>query len=190
MTQEVSESEALEVLEESVEVSGVVEAPIVGSPSLLKPFAFSSLLASERRVDYIKLRELLEEQQWQTANEETERVMLQVSRRRRDGWLDGEAKARFSQKDLQTIDRLWMHYSRDRFGFTTQAQIFLEVHTEETAFLEKVAWKRAALYGGLLNGLSDKFSENLQFNLSAPTGHLPFVFCGEHCWIFERLKHV
>ncbi|MGC1307217.1 MAG: GUN4 domain-containing protein [Phormidesmis sp.] len=143
------------------------------------------LLVSNRGTDYTRLKNLLEQQQWQAANQETESVMLQISRRQREKWLNSKAINRFPQADLQTIDRLWCHYSCDRFGFTIQQQIFVETYGKEPEFVARVAWQKAALYGGMLDFSSSK---SLQFTISAPVGHLPFVFCGEHIWIFDRLK--
>ena len=183
--------ESLRVSEasEASEVCEISESSSTDNIYPLEPPA-ASLLRSNRGIDYAKLQSFLESRQWQAANEETERVMLKVARRLRDRWLDGEAQDRFPQTDLETINRLWTQYSKARFGFTVQAQIFAEVQSQDSTFMKEVAWKKAALHGGLLDSLSGNLAENLQFDLSAPVGHLPFVFGGEHCWIFERLQNV
>jgi hypothetical protein len=67
-----------------------------------------------------------------------------------------------------------------------QREIFLCVYRKESAFMAEVDWLRADLRGGLtfLSGAV----EELEFAITAPKGHLPFVFGGEHVWIFDRLN--
>ena len=161
------------------------EAPVTGNLKVPDPLSIDAL-ASERGIDYSTLNIALQNQHWQKANEETELLMLQASRRKREGWLTCKAIEQFPQADLQTIDRLWWHYSRGHFGFAVQRQIFIGVYCQESEFMVKVAWQKAALHGGL--AFLSEATEKLQFTLTAPKGHLPFVFGGEHGWIFERLK--
>lgn len=143
-------------------------------------------LASDRNIDYSKLSNLLQKQQWKQANQETERLMLQAARRRREGWLSHKAINQFPETDLQTLDLLWRHYSHNHFGFAVQKKIFATTGHKAPAFITKVAWpSNAGLRGGAF--LSEIPCE-LQFTVAAPAGHLPFVFGGEHNWIFERLQ--
>ncbi|WP_008309012.1 GUN4 domain-containing protein [Leptolyngbya sp. PCC 6406] len=144
-------------------------------------------LESDRGIDYENLSNLLQEQSWQTANQETEYLMLKIARRVCEGWLTHKAIKQFSQTDLENIDRLWRYYSNDRFGFTIQRQIFISVCKQEQEFIAKVAWKGASLHGGLI--FSSEATNELQYTIDAPEGHLPFIFCGEHAWIFERLSN-
>jgi uncharacterized caspase-like protein len=143
-------------------------------------------LESDRQVDYTGLRDLLAAHQWQAANQETEQVMLKTARRTREGWLSSRSISQFPLVDLKTIDQLWSAYSQGHFGFTVQRQIFERVQHQEDRFLEQVAWEQAALFGGV--PFSSSAAAQLQFTLTAPQGHLPFVFGGEHGWIFERLE--
>ncbi|WP_371718568.1 GUN4 domain-containing protein, partial [Anabaena sp. UHCC 0204] len=75
-------------------------------------------LKSSRGMDYIKLRDLLKAGNWKEADEETERVMLAVAKREKQGWLDDEDIDNFPYEDLRTIDQLWVKYSDGRFGFS------------------------------------------------------------------------
>ena len=77
-------------------------------------------LKSAKGADYTQLWDLLAAQKWKKADEETARVMLQVANREEECWLDPESIDNFPCEDLQTIDRLWVHYSNGRFGFSVQ----------------------------------------------------------------------
>jgi uncharacterized caspase-like protein len=139
-------------------------------------------LSSECNVNYAKLRDFLKAQQWQDANQETKRVMLQVADCEKEGWLDSNAIDCFPITDIRTIDQLWVKYSNGRFGFSVQRRILQQVNQQERAFMQTVHWTQASLKGGI-------FSEEnrLNFSLEAPEGHLPMVFGGEHDWIFSVL---
>lgn len=142
-------------------------------------------LLSERQVDYSQLRDFLQAKDWQAANQETERVMLRVARRIKEGWLHSDSIRHFPETDLRTIDRLWLAFSQEHFGFSVQRKIFANVQKQEQSFLKHVAWETAALFGGM--PFSSSALKSLQFTMMAPKGHLPFVFGGEHGWILERL---
>jgi len=146
------------------------------------PVSLDDDLSSEFNVNYTKLRDCLKAQQWQEANQETKRVMLQVAGCEKEGWLDSSAIDCFPVTDLRTIDQLWLKYSNGRFGFSIQKKIFKQVNQQEREFLQTVNWTQASLKGGI-------FSEEtrLSFTPEAPEGHLPMVFGGEHGWIFSVL---
>src|SRR4028118_1572457 len=58
---------------------------------------------------YAQLNNLLAQGEWQEADIETLRVMLQVTRR--EGYLDEECILSFPCMDLRTINQLWVEYS-------------------------------------------------------------------------------
>jgi len=62
---------------------------------------------------YQKLRDFLKAGEWENADLETLRVMLQVADR----------SPNFPCFDLRTIDQLWVKYSNGRFGFSVQKRI-------------------------------------------------------------------
>lgn len=97
--------------------------------------------------------------------------MLVVAKRQKEGVLDAQSVDNLPCKDLKTIDKLWVKYSRGRFGFSVQKQIyqslggtrnFNSIITE--AFGDKIAWRK--------EGKSKSYSE-LTFDKIAPPGHLP-----------------
>lgn len=74
---------------------------------------------------YGKLKNLLERQKWQQADQETTLVMLEIAGQKNHDNLTPEDLTIFSCNGLQVIDQLWRRYSNDRFGFSIQLQIYL-----------------------------------------------------------------
>lgn len=151
-------------------------------------------LKSDRGIDYQPLQHLLATGQWQAADRETAELMLKVANRQLFRILDLEE---FCCTDLQTIDRLWQHYSQGKFGISVQQKIYQNLGgTKEfnreiwEAFGDAVGWR--------VNG-NWLYYEELSFNGRAKTGHLPGApprtqgWTG--CWswfllvIFSRLEH-
>ncbi|MFM7788573.1 MAG: GUN4 domain-containing protein, partial [Microcystis panniformis] len=105
-------------------------------------------LKSEKGIDYRKLRDLLKQQQWEKADEETRVVMLQVANRTKEEWLRVEDIDNFPCEDLRTIDQLWVKYSGGRFGFSVQEKIYRELGGTQQydkrvwdAFGDRVGWR-------------------------------------------------
>jgi tetratricopeptide (TPR) repeat protein len=137
-------------------------------------------LRSEKDVDYTRLRDLLKAGDWEAADEETEKVMLQAAAKKPNQWFTDDALSNFPCTDLQTIDRLWVKYSRGQFGFSVQKQIYVECGAKLDGkypgvkiwnkFGNKVGWrvkKKGWIYWC-----------DVTFNTSAPRGHLPVRVAG------------
>lgn len=118
-------------------------------------------------VDYAPLRNLLASGQWQKADEETGAVMLRIAHRVTAGLLREEDIQEIPCPDLQMIDRLWLKYSQERFGFTVQSRIWESVGEDYGRFSDSVGWR---LYSDWQQWR--QYSE-LLFSLQAPVGHLP-----------------
>jgi hypothetical protein len=85
----------------------------------------SQLLNSNTGVDYTKLNALLSNAKWQEANQETWNVMCQAARKNIGSVLTAEEIKQISCDDLQLIDNLWRKYSKGRYGFSAQNQIYM-----------------------------------------------------------------
>ncbi|MEM7553239.1 MAG: GUN4 domain-containing protein [Cyanobacteria bacterium P01_A01_bin.84] len=128
-------------------------------------------LKSEVEANYTKLLDLLKAQNWREADKETARLMLKVTNRKKEGWLDVESIKNFPLTDLHTIDRLWLKYSNEYFGFSIQKRIWLECggkvdYETECRLGEAVGWRKDG------NWLS---YNNITFGLNASLGHLPWI---------------
>lgn len=148
--------------------------------------------------DYTHLRDLLAEGKWKEADKETGRMMLLVGimaidRKNRHGEYDigyredrlGVIHIQFLPcKELCTIDRLWLKYSKGRFGFSVQKRIvseigddalsmvlsILETHNNKTfemceTFERRIGWKNP--------NDNTKIYKDITFSIDAPYGHLP-----------------
>ncbi len=145
--------------------------PVVQIPAPPK-VAANIALKSARGVNYSKLQQLLAAGNWKEADEETGKVMCQVARREPEGWLRPEDIDIFPCEDLRTINQLWLHYSKGKFGFSVQKEIYESLggtreHNEEVwrNFCDRVGWTN--------KGSNVNYSD-LTFNLElAPQAHLP-----------------
>lgn len=139
---------------------------------------------------------------WKEADEETFKVMLEVARRKKQGYLQVEDIQEFSCEDLNFIDQLWVNYSNGKFGFSVQKEIYLSVggilegsrtSSPRSVF---VPLKRIyARFGGRVRNEDNEIYEayvcfgdrvewrveeewigieKVKYNTSAPSGHLPF----------------
>lgn len=123
-------------------------------------------LASDVDADYTKLRDLLAAEHYKAADLETRKVMVWVCRAVKQAEPHSQDSLPFPCKDLHTIDRLWVSYSEGRFGFSVQKQIYLAVDRDYEQFGDRVGWRED---GEWVN------YHHLQFDRSAPQGHLPRI---------------
>jgi hypothetical protein len=128
-------------------------------------------LESDKGVDYRKLRNFLKAGKWKQADYETYLRMLEVV-----GQKEGNAieLKNFPCKDLKTLDRLWVHYSSGKFGFSIQQEIYVDCgaildgkypgNKIWREFCDRVGWR-----------VKNEYIEYREviFTTSAPQGHLP-----------------
>jgi len=83
-------------------------------------------LRSAKGIDYRELENLLKQNKWYEADELTNYLMLKVAKQEDALSLDTDDIVAFPCEDLQTIDKLWVHYSNSKFGFSIQRKIWLD----------------------------------------------------------------
>ena len=140
---------------------------------------------------YFKLRDLLAEEKWKEADEETKEVMLKVGDREEEGYLTQKDIENFPREDLVIIDTLWMKYSDGQFGFSVQKEILQEVEKESNLDIkniteeeykdkrkelhhkwgERVGWRQKN--GSNRDWIYHNYESKMTFNLEAPPGHFP-----------------
>ncbi|WP_414544171.1 AAA-like domain-containing protein [Nostoc sp. CCY0012] len=74
---------------------------------------------------YAQLEYFLKANNWEAADRQTDRLMLNIARREEDGFFDLEQNNNFSCPDLRKIDQLWVSNSNQRFGFSVQKEIWI-----------------------------------------------------------------
>lgn len=73
---------------------------------------------------YAQLENYLNVKNWQQADYQTYRLMLNIAKGEKQGFLDYDQINTFSCPDLQRIDKLWFN-SDNRFGFRVQKEIWI-----------------------------------------------------------------
>ncbi|MGJ3245045.1 MAG: GUN4 domain-containing protein [Elainellaceae cyanobacterium] len=132
-------------------------------------------LASEKGIDYTRLRDLLKAQNFKDADKETYLRMLEAVGRGKGDWIREEELLNFPCADLKTIDRLWVKYSDGRFGFSVQKEIYVQCEGKLDGtypgdniwyeFSDRVGWRVKNSWIAYWD---------VTFNTSAPRGHLPY----------------
>ncbi|OYD96249.1 serine/threonine protein kinase [Nostoc sp. 'Peltigera membranacea cyanobiont' 210A] len=123
------------------------------------------------QVDYNKLENLLRQQRWRDADEETMAILLKISGREIEKWLDLEYITRFHCELIRTINNLWVDNSYGKFGFTVQRLIWDSVGGKSSNSYQ--IWCDFGNSVGWCMNSSWKNYSDLNFTLSAPKGHLP-----------------
>ena len=128
-----------------------------------------TLISAATGVDYGRLQKLLEAGKWEQADRETTRAMIQAAGREKESWLRTKDINKFSCEDLGIIDQLWREFSKGKFGFSLQKDIYLHlggirsINERGLDFGDRVGWNGALTY------------YDLTFNLNAPKAQLPSV---------------
>jgi uncharacterized caspase-like protein len=140
-------------------------------------------MESEVGVDYTFLHDSLKNMKWRDADQMTAVIVLEIAKRREEGYLRPEDFQSFPCADLQTIDKLWRHFSQGRFGFSIQREIWQELGGHSKAndevfqsFSKRVGWvtfQEEQKGESVLVKKQWKRWGELTFHASAPRGHLP-----------------
>lgn len=131
-------------------------------------------LSSAVGIDYSKLQQLLANHQWQAADLETWQVLCQALGKTRQEYLFMTELTKIPCEDLQTIDRLWVKYSENQFGFSVQKRIYENVNEDYGKFCEQVGWLTYNPHNRL---------QGFQYKQSVPVGHLPSrIWAGGRKW--------
>lgn len=127
-------------------------------------------------VDYGKLRQLLQDQQWQAADWLTAELMIALVKPPgvgKSGFLTETELDRFPGRELRAINRLWLSASQGRFGLTVQKQKTFAF--ERNRFAIAQIWPELGSQLGWYRGDRWLTYAELEFSLDAPPGHLPVL---------------
>ena len=69
--------------------------------------------------------------------------------------------------DLSTLNKLWIVYSRGKFGFTVQAKILDSVGGRYDKLWTRIGWKK--------DGVWTRYPKAFNWSIDAPNGHMPLV---------------
>ena len=69
--------------------------------------------------------------------------------------------------DLSTLNKLWIVYSRGKFGFTVQAKILDSVGGRYDKLWPRIGWKK--------DGIWTRYPKAFNWSINAPNGHMPLI---------------
>ncbi|MCY7286587.1 MAG: GUN4 domain-containing protein, partial [Cyanobacteria bacterium CAN_BIN43] len=151
---------------------------------------------------YQQLEALLKMQQWKDADEETYRLMITTVGKEVGLYFTSEELSNFPCEELRAIDGLWVKYSKGRFGFSVQKDIYVSCGGKLDGkfpgeriwedFSDRVGWDRVRQkneYGSIIVGLNPSFSYP-RGSYSSPIFPLRVVFGWGWlgCGLFYRTK--
>ncbi|CAK0863592.1 unnamed protein product, partial [Prorocentrum cordatum] len=139
-------------------------------------------LKSDREVDYSKLKDLLSSSDFRGADQETRDLLIQLGGPAavKRGWVYFIEVRTMPVADLQTIDSLWQHYSKGKFGFASQRKIWRQCREQFDKFALEVSW------------FTDKWKnrnwpDDFIYSVDAPSGHLPLTNCIRGAQVLQEL---
>ncbi|BAQ60181.1 serine/threonine kinase [Geminocystis sp. NIES-3708] len=126
---------------------------------------------------YGKLKNYLQKGDFRNADEETSRIMLEVTGEERETLTPNDV-SKYPCNSLFVIDEIWQKYSDKKFGFSVQLKAYFQVggnidtiRAQDINILRKFADQ----VGWLNDKKEAKFEDydNWDFSLSAPDGCFP-----------------
>jgi len=142
-------------------------------------------LKSDLGIDYSKLDGLLKDGDFKAADAESRRLLIEMAGTEavKRGWVYFAEVRRIPETDMLTLNDLWGHYSKGKFGFVPQRKIWRRVREQFDKFAEEVSW------------FTDKWKnrnwpDEFVYSLDAPVGHLPLTNCIRGAQVLaELLNH-
>ncbi|BAZ01191.1 TPR repeat-containing protein [Tolypothrix tenuis PCC 7101] len=96
---------------------------------------------------YAQLEYYLKVKNWQAADWQTDRLMLYLSKREEQRFLEIDNINNFSCPALKKIDQLWVANSDKRFGFSVQKEIWNKNSKNYISFAKAVGWYNEKIGG-------------------------------------------
>ncbi len=130
-------------------------------------------LIAAKSIDYNQLRDLLAEEKWQEANEQTWQLIVKVINYDLSKIPSTNDLNNFPSEHLHIIDQLWIDYSNGHFGFSVQKNIISAIIGESQTLQKK--WNELGNCLGWRENNEWKEYNNLTFSIEANKGHLPIL---------------
>nr|WMP12170.1 Ycf53 [Laurencia verruciformis] len=119
-------------------------------------------------IDYEPLQKLLINENFKEADQLTNQHLCKLVKTKTNiekKWLYFTDIQFLPTEDLFTLDFLWKIYSRGKFGFSVQKQIWIKSNKNWDILWEKISWTS--------NGSMKRYPQEFQWTIQAPEGHLP-----------------
>lgn len=124
---------------------------------------------SARGLDYAPLQRALMAQQFEEADRITSSLLRELAGPEavRRGYVYYSEVPPIASADLDSLDRLWVCFSRGRFGFSVQGKLLRSCNGRWELLWPKLAWKDASRW--------TRYPGSFQWSIEAPEGHMPLV---------------
>lgn len=124
---------------------------------------------SAQGIDYTPLQLLLTGQQWEEADRLTSDLLRQLAgaAASQRGYVYYSEVPAMAAVDLESLDRLWVCFSRGRFGFSVHGRLLHRCNGLWEQLWPKLGWKQA--------GRWTRYPSGFQWSIDAPEGHMPLV---------------
>jgi hypothetical protein len=118
---------------------------------------------------YGPLQQALLEQDYEAADRLTSTHLRQLAgaEAERRGYVYYSEVARIPGVDLENLDRLWIVYSRGRFGFSVQGRLLRACGGQWEKLWPRLGWKS--------QGIWTRYPGSFTWSIEAPEGHMPLV---------------
>jgi len=119
--------------------------------------------------DYTILQRHLIDQEFEAADRLTSEHLRQLagSEAMRRGYVYFSEVSSMPSLDLESLDRLWVVYSRGRFGFSVQGRLLLACGGQWERLWQRLSWKQ--------QGVWTRYPGSFQWSIQAPEGHMPLI---------------
>ncbi len=127
------------------------------------------MAGSAQGLDYAPLQDALARQSFELADRITSEQLRQLAGPGavQRGYVYYSEVSPIAALDLESLDRLWVCYSRGRFGFSVQGRLLRACNGRWELLWPKLGWKR--------DGVWTRYPTAFVWSLEAPDGHMPLV---------------
>ncbi len=124
---------------------------------------------SEVGFDYSPLQQYLLNESFEDADRFTSSKLRELAGAKavKRGYVYFSEVEKIPSVDLSTLNKLWIVYSRGKFGFTVQAKILDSVGGRYDKLWPRIGWKK--------DGIWTRYPKAFNWSIEAPNGHMPLV---------------
>ena len=124
---------------------------------------------SDVGIDYSPLQEYLLNESFEDADRFTSSKLRELAGEKavKRGYVYFSEVELIPVNDLSTLNKLWIVYSRGKFGFTVQAKILDSVGGRYDKLWPRIGWKK--------DGIWTRYPNAFNWSIEAPSGHMPLV---------------
>ena len=124
---------------------------------------------SAQGIDYGPLQQALSLQRYEEADRLTSEILrlLAGPAAQQRGYVYYSEVPPMASADLDSLDRLWVCFSRGRFGFSVQGRLLRSCNGRWERLWPRIGWKNGSQW--------TRYPGSFQWSIEAPEGHMPLV---------------